>query len=312
VFSHDPGRAYVRRFCAWYFHEEVCTFWKSTPGCPSNAWKRKFCLQVLLGVKQALMQLHNGCLLISAAPVSLHHLLPHLPNLQSHAMTRCDRLTVAQTQMTQEENNAVQRQHHCNTESRANGIWCIGRWEVTGLPLKTSSALVIAAKCCSVTSVVAKNTPLLITMSETHCDKTHCMVVADLWQPNMQATLSLLITHLQSFQASQRNISLLPDSLRLWLQRLHLLQGVLWCIAADSVLGQGALQGLLTSLQAVVGLPTCSSIWLCTSRQTSWCWLPGATEQAKSFFVLLLNTTVQSTIEKYVVKRKTTKWAKNH
>jgi len=31
----------------------------------------------------------------------------------------------------------------------------------------------------------------------------------------MQATLSLLITHLQSFQASQRNISLLPDSLRL-------------------------------------------------------------------------------------------------
>ncbi len=74
---------------------------------------RRVCLQVLLGVKQTLMQLHNGCLLISAAPVSLHHLLPHLPNLQP---PHYDRLTMAQTQMIPEESNAVQRQHHCNTE----------------------------------------------------------------------------------------------------------------------------------------------------------------------------------------------------
>jgi len=196
--------------------------------------------------------------------------------------------------MIQEESNAVQRHYHCNTELQRQSRRVQRQiWEVTGITLATSFDLVIAAKCCSVTSVVAKDTPLLITMSDTHCDKTHCVVVADLWQPNMQATLPLLITHLQSFQASQCNISLLPDSLQLWLQRLQLLlQAVLWCIAADSVLGQGALKGLLASLQAVVGFPTCSSIWLCTTKQTSWCWFPAATEQAKSCFVLLVNTTV--------------------
>lgn len=71
---------------------------------PQQCIDRRFCLQVLLGVKQTLMQLHICCLLITAAPVSLYHLLPHLPNLQP---PRYDRPFMAQNQMIQEESNAM-------------------------------------------------------------------------------------------------------------------------------------------------------------------------------------------------------------
>ena len=41
-----------------------------------------FHLRFLLCSKKAGMQLHNGGLLVTAAPVSLHQLMPHFSNLQ--------------------------------------------------------------------------------------------------------------------------------------------------------------------------------------------------------------------------------------
>ncbi len=126
---------------------------------PQQRKEREVCLQVLLGVKQPLMQLHNGCLLISAAPVSLHHALPQLPNLQP---PRCDCLTMAQIQITQEESNAVKRHYHHNTGLQSHRRWMQKQVKVTGVTLAISSALVIAAKCYSVASLVAKGAPLLL------------------------------------------------------------------------------------------------------------------------------------------------------